>query len=319
MPRPILLGIVGDSASGKTTLTRGLVRILGEQQVTHISADHYHRYDRKQRAERGLTPLHPDCNYLDILEQHLAHLRAGETIVKPVYRHQDGTFAAAEYVRPAQFTIVEGLLGFHTCEMRDTYDVRVFLDPPEDLRRKWKVQRDCSRRGYTTDQVLEEIDRREADAEAFIRPQRRHADIVISFMPGDRGDQEHLDARITMRPGLVHPELSQAIDGGSDGISLITRRSEASLWVPGTIPAARSAAIEEAVWDRMHFASHLRTERLGEFTVGTALHRSEPLAITQLLVLYQLVMARAAIALGAEHARADRRALTDDLATSQTP
>jgi phosphoribulokinase len=167
--------------------------------------------------------------------------------------------------------------------------------------------------------VLEEIDRREADAEAFIRPQRRHADIVISFMPGDRGDQEHLDARITMRPGLVHPELSQAIDGGSDGISLITRRSEASLWVPGTIPAARSAAIEEAVWDRMHFASHLRTERLGEFTVGTALHRSEPLAITQLLVLYQLVMARAAIALGAEHARADRRALTDDLATSQTP
>ena len=98
--------------------------------------------------------------------------------------------------------------------MRDTYDVRVFLDPPEDLRRKWKVQRDCSRRGYTTDQVLDELDRREADAEAFIRPQRRHADIVISFMPGDRGDPEHLDARIVMRPGIVHPELSAVIDGG---------------------------------------------------------------------------------------------------------
>ena len=306
MPRPILLGIVGDSASGKTTLTRGLVRILGEQQVTHISADHYHRYDRKQRAERGLTPLHPDCNYLDILEQHLAHLRAGEPIVKPVYRHQDGTFAAAEHVRPAHFTIVEGLLGFHTAAMRDTYDVRVFLDPPEDLRRKWKVQRDCSRRGYTTDQVLEELDRREADAEAFIRPQRRHADIVISFMPGDRGDQEHLDAKIAMRPGLVHPELSPVIDRGRGGISLVTRGTESSLWVPGTISAERSAAIEEAVWDRMHFASHLRTERLGEFTVGTALHRSEALAITQLLVLYQLVTARAATALGAEHARADR-------------
>lgn len=319
MPRPILLGIVGDSASGKTTLTRGLVRILGEHQVTHISADDYHRYDRKQRAERGLTPLHPDCNYLDILGQHLAHLRAGEPIVKPVYRHQDGTFAAAEHVRPTEFTIVEGLLAFHTAAMRDTYDVRVFLDPPEDLRRKWKVQRDCSRRGYTTDQVLEELDRREADAEAFIRPQRRHADIVISFMPGDRGDAEHLDARIALRPGIVHPELSPVIDGRSDGISLVTRGAESSLWVPGTIPPERSAAIEEAVWDRMHFASHLRTERLGEFTVGTALHRSEPLAITQLLVLYQLVTARAAIALGAEHARADRRALADDLAPAQNP
>jgi phosphoribulokinase len=319
MPRPILLGIVGDSASGKTTLTRGLVRILGEEQVTHISADHYHRYDRKQRGERGLTPLHPDCNYLDILEQHLAHLRAGQPVVKPIYSHQDGTFAAAEYVRPAQFTIVEGLLGFHTAGMRATYDVRVFLDPPEDLRRKWKVQRDCSRRGYTTDQVLEELDRREADAETFIRPQRRHADLVISFMPGDRGDVEHLDARIGMRPGIAHPELSTVIDGRSGGISLVTRGGESSLWVSGTIPADRSAAIEEAVWDRMHFASHLRTERLGEFTVGTALHRSEALAITQLLVLYQLVTARAAIALGAEHARADRRTLTDDHATSQTP
>jgi phosphoribulokinase len=314
MPRPVLLGIVGDSASGKTTLTRGLVRILGEQQVTHISADHYHRYDRSQRAERGLTPLHPDCNHVDILEQHLAHLRAGEPILKPVYRHQDGTFGAAEYVRPAQFTIVEGLLAFHTASMRAEFDVRVFLDPPEDLRRRWKVQRDCSRRGYTTDEVLEELDRREPDAEAFIRPQRRHADIVISFMPGDRGDQEHLDARIAMRPGLVHPELSGVIDGGADGISLVARGTESSLWVPGTISPDRSAEIEEAVWDRMHFASHLRTERLGEFTVGTQLHRSEPLAITQLLVLYQLVTARAAIAVGAEHARTDR----DELAPSQS-
>ena len=306
MPRPILLGIVGDSAAGKTTLTRGLVRILGEDKVTHVSADHYHRYDRRQRAELGLTPLHPDCNYLDILEQHLVHLRAGEPIVKPVYRHQDGTFAAGEYVLPAQFTIVEGLLGFHTGAMRDAYDVRVFLDPPEDLRREWKVQRDCSRRGYTTDQVLEELDRREADAETYIRPQRRYADIVISFMAGDRGDPEHLDAKVAMRPGLVHPELSPVIRDCGDGISLVERGSEASLWVPGTISPDRSAAIQEAVWDRMHFASHLRTERLGEFTVGTQLHRSEALAITQLLVLYQLVTARAAIAVGAENARADR-------------
>ena len=304
-----MLGIVGDSAAGKTTLTRGLVRILGEQQVTHVSADHYHRYDRRQRSERGLTPLNPECSYVDILEQHLAHLRAGEAILKPVYRHQDGTFGAAVYVQPTRFTIVEGMLGFQTQAMRDVYDVRVFLDPPEDLRRRWKVQRDCSRRGYTTDQVLEELDRREADAEAYIRPQRRHADIVISFIPGTRGDQEHLDAKVTLRPGLVHPDLAPLVDGHPDGVALHERGDEISLYVPGAIDAERCEAIQEAVWDRMHFASHLRNERLGEFTVGTELHRSQSLAITQLLLLYQLVTARAAIAIGAPGSRTDARPL----------
>jgi phosphoribulokinase len=306
MPRPVLLGVVGDSAAGKTTLTRGLVRLLGEDHVTRVAADDYHRYDRAQRLERGVTPLHPDSNYVDILEQHLAHLRAGEPILKPVYRHQDGTFTEPSYVQPARFTIVEGLLGFHTQALRDIYDVRVYLNPPEDLRRRWKVQRDCARRGYTTDQVLEELDRREADAEIYIRPQQRYSDIVVSFMPGDLGDQEHLDARVTMRPGLRHPDLSSFVADDGNGITVADRASETYLSVPGTIAPERAAAIEEALWDRMHFASHLRTGRLGEFTVGTELHRSESLAIVQLLILFQLVTARAAVALGGPGSRMDR-------------
>jgi phosphoribulokinase len=306
MTRPILLGIVGDSAAGKTTLTRGLVRILGAQQVAHVCADHYHRYDRAQRAQLGLTPLHPDCNYLDVLTQHLAHLRAGEPVLKPVYRHTDGSFQPPEYQRPGQFTIVEGLLGFHTAQMRELYDVRVYVDPPEELRRSWKLQRDCSRRGYTTDQVLAELARREDDAATFIRPQRRYADIVISFLPGDREDSLDLDARVVMRPGLPHPDLTPFVDRDAGAITLQARDCETSLCVPGTIGRDQAQAIEEAIWDRMHFATHLRSERLGEFTVGTRLQRSESLSLTQLLVLYQLVTARAALAVGAADTRADR-------------
>ena len=61
--RPIVLGVVGDSAAGKTTISGGLVGILGEEQVTHVGTDDYHRYDRKQRAERGITPLDPCLLY----------------------------------------------------------------------------------------------------------------------------------------------------------------------------------------------------------------------------------------------------------------
>ena len=152
--------------------------------------------------------------------------------------------------------------------------------------------------------MLAELDRREPDAETFIRPQRRYADIVISFMPGDRGDPEHLDVKLAMRPGLAHPDLPALTEGDSP-IRMAQRGSETQLWIPGTIDPARSAAFEEAIWDRLHFATHLRSDRLGEFTVGTELHRSEPLAVTQLLVLYQLVTARAAVALGANGARVD--------------
>ena len=179
MARPIMLGIVGDSASGKTTLSKGLVRLLGEDAVTHICTDDYHKYDRRQRAEREITPLNPECNYLDIMAQHLQCLKLGEPILKPVYQHHDGTFGPLVYLEPEAFTIIEGLLGYHTDDMRTAYDVRVYLDPPESLRRKWKVDRDCSKRGYTTDEVLADLDRREPDSEAFIRPQRRHADMVV--------------------------------------------------------------------------------------------------------------------------------------------
>jgi phosphoribulokinase len=303
MPRPIILGVVGDSAAGKTTITRGLVRLLGEERVTHIAGDDYHRYDRQQRAERGITPLHPDANYLDILEQDLASIRAGRAILKPVYRHKDGTFGPPVYVRPHQFTIVEGLLGYHTKALRDAYDVRVYLDPPEETRRQWKVQRDTTLRGYTTDQVLEELDRREPDSAGFIRPQQRWADISVSFIPGARGDQAHMDARLTLREGLAHPDLSPlecARPGAQPG------EPGDCLWIPGDVDPAVAEQVEEAIWDRMHFASHLRSERLGEFTIGTELHRSQSLAIVQVLVLYHLVTARAAVALGGPGTRTDR-------------
>jgi phosphoribulokinase len=279
------------------------VRVLGQDNVSHICTDDYHRYDRKRRAELGITPLHPDCNYIDMITQHLVHLRRGEAILKPVYRHQDGTFAPPVYVQPERFTVIEGLFGYYVPEMREIYDVRVFLNPPEDLRRRWKVQRDCSRRGYTTDEVLAELDRREPDSEAFIRPQRRHADMLVAFRPpnGDDQDPTHLDAELTLRDGLPHPDLRSFAQ--DEGLSLSEQDGALVLRIPGRMDPDAAAAVEEAIWNRMHFATHLRARRLGEFTIGTELYRSESLALIQLLILYHLVTAKASVAVGGDGAR----------------
>ena len=76
----MILGIVGDSAAGKSTLTQGIAAILGPDRVACICSDDYHRYSRAERGRMQLTALHPACNHLDILEQHLRLLRQGQPI-----------------------------------------------------------------------------------------------------------------------------------------------------------------------------------------------------------------------------------------------
>jgi len=303
MARPIILGVVGDSGTGKSTLTRGLVDILGSGNVTHIRMADYHRYDRAQREEVGLTALHPDANHLDIMAQHLQLVRAGKPILKPVYSHGDGTFVRSEYVVPKPFVVVEGLLGYHTTELSSLYDVRVYVEPPEELRHMWKIKRDCSQRGYETDQVLRELEQSEMDSEGFVRPQEHRADLVVSFRPGELAGDDHMDAFLTLREGLPHPDLSVVVgDGRADGLTLIERGRERVLYIPGDI--ARGAEVAQAIWKRMQFADHLREECLGGFTVGEEKFRSESLAIVQLVILYHLVTAKAIVALGGDHASA---------------
>ncbi|MFZ1769962.1 MAG: phosphoribulokinase, partial [Caldilinea sp.] len=219
--RPIVLGIVGDSASGKTTISRGLTKILGTERVTHICTDDYHKFDRRERAALDISALHPDCNYLDIMQLHLERMHHGQPILKPVYDHATGSLVRPEYVQPAEFVIVDGLLSFFTPVMRQFFDVKVFLAPREDLRQVWKVRRDTSKRGYTRDQVIDSLRKREFDSESFIRPQQHHADVVVSFAPPEGVNAEesdaHLEVRLVLRPTIPHPDLSYLFEDRTTG------------------------------------------------------------------------------------------------------
>jgi phosphoribulokinase len=299
--RPIVLGIVGDSAAGKSTITRGLAELLGKDRVTHICADDYHKYDRVERARLKITPLHPDCNYLDILELHLERAHYGEPILKPVYDHSTGSLVRPEYVIPGEFVIVEGLLGFHTQVMRQFYDVKVFLDPPEELRRAWKIKRDCTKRGYTPEQVLVEMERREADSRDFIRPQREFADIVVRFYPAGDGSEQadsHLNVRLVLRPTIPHPDLSYLFhqdQAKGSGIRLELGRDNGRpvdfLEIDGNVSREHAAELEDTIWKHLPDLRPLRADQFGDYSYGSEVRHSDPLALTQLLITYHLLRA----------------------------
>lgn len=305
--RPIILGIVGDSAAGKTTLTKGIAQVLGEEHVTVICTDDYHRYDRKQRAEMGISALHPDCNYLDIIQQHLGLLRTGQPILKPIYNHSTGAFDPPEYIKPSRFVIVEGLLGYSTRGMRDSYDVKVYLAPPEDLRYTWKIKRDTRKRGYTEAEVMDQIRKREPDSEAFIRPQRQWADVVVTFYPPQSGsgqDDLLLNARLVLRPTIPHPDLTHILDANGNHLGSAIRlgldrdmgKPVDLLEIDGLATAEQVRELERVLCNEVpylgKFCSLEGNENIGKVvgTTGETL-QSYPLALTQLLITYHILKA----------------------------
>lgn len=305
--RPIVLGIVGDSAAGKTTLTRGIAQILGEDEVTCICTDDYHKFDRQQRKDLGISALHPDCNYLDIIQQHLGLLRAGEPILKPIYNHSTGSFDPPEYIKPKRFVIVEGLLGYSTRGSRDAYDVKVYLAPPEELRHAWKIKRDTRKRGYTEEQVMDQIRAREEDSEAFIRPQRQWADAIITFYPSENNgstDDLLLNASLVLRPTIPHPDFTHILNGeGShlgDAIRLELDRDMGKpvdvLKIDGHATESQVQELERTLCNEIpylgKFCSIEGNKNIGKVvgTTGETL-QSYPLALTQLLITYHMLKA----------------------------
>lgn len=293
----VILGIVGDSAAGKTTLSRGIAEILGPERVAVICSDDYHRYSRAERAVLGVSALDPAANYVSIMEQQFELLCRGEPILKPIYNHDGGTLDAPVLVEPKPYVIIEGLLGYTTRRMRQCFDVKVYLEPVEELRIRWKIQRDMAQRGYTEEQVLASLEKRKHDSPRFISPQRTYADMVVSFFPPPEDEKEsgeHLHVRHYLRPTLPHPDLSEFADR-DEGVTIELVRGPddkpVDMLTIGDITDTRATKLEEYLWGLIPEASHLR-DNVGAFTdMDNRPARSHPLALSQLLITYHMVKA----------------------------
>jgi len=303
--RPIMFCLVGDSGAGRSTLTNGCVEILGPDRVTNIDLDDYLSLDRAARRERKVTALHPDYNHLELVSQHMRLLRDGQRIFKPVYDHSNGTFGRPEFAPPRDIVLVHGLHALYTPGLRQLWDVSVFLDPDPELRVDWKITRDTSKRGYTQDEVLEQLEHRRHDAEAYVMPQREKADIVVSFYPSPQyaktKDRARLNVRITLRHPIPLPDLEGVVTAGDEengGPYLqVHRGAEGTdrLEISGAISDAATQSIERRIWSHMPAARDARADRVGLFFDGKTERRSNPLAVTQLVLTYYLVKAIALV------------------------
>jgi phosphoribulokinase len=293
----VMIAIAGDSAAGKTTLTKGLLAAIGTDNISSICVDDYHRFDRQERKGLPFTPLNPACNYMEIMEQHLQLLAMGEPILKPVYNHHTGNLDRPVLFEPRDYVIVEGLLPLHSRLSRACFDLSVYLDPPEATRYGWKVKRDTRDRGYSEEQVRDDLRRREPESAAFIRPQRTWADVVVRFAPiQERGEHEAglLSATVLLRPTAPHPDLTGVLTTDTrEAIHLKLARDDDgkpvdALHIHAYASRETTRKVEEVIWSSLGMGQDL-PESLG-LVDGDA--RSEPLAVVQLIFLYHLLLAR---------------------------
>ena len=183
MNKPIIVGIAGGTACGKTTVVQRVVDALGEDRVTVIQHDSYYR-DRSSVPPEDRLKInydHPDALETSLLVEHLRELRAGRSIERPVYDFANHT-RRSETVRIAAraAVLVEGILILAEPELRDLLDIRVFVDADSDLRLMRRLERDVSERGRNADAVFEQyLETVRPMHLEFVEPSKRWAHIII--------------------------------------------------------------------------------------------------------------------------------------------
>jgi uridine kinase len=181
--KPFVIGIAGDSGAGKDTLADSLQGLFGSHSVAHLSGDNYHLWDRKKPMWQVMTHLNPMANDLERFASDVLTLADGKPIFSQHYDHETGMMSRSFRVKSNDFIIASGLHALYVPILRDSYNLSIYLDIDEGLRRHFKLQRDIQRRGHSRERVISALERREPDSARFIRPQSAHADLVMSLQP----------------------------------------------------------------------------------------------------------------------------------------
>lgn len=182
---PFAVAIAGGSGSGKTSLTRALVEALGPDRCAVLDHDSYYRdlshLPLEARAEANFD--HPESLENGLLAEHLASLRAGRAVERPLYDFASHTrLPATTAVEPRPVILCEGILLLAVPELREAFDLRVYVDTPADVRALRRVQRDIVERGRTVQSVVRQyLQSVKPMHERFVEPARSTADLVLGW------------------------------------------------------------------------------------------------------------------------------------------
>ncbi len=204
----MIVGIAGGTGSGKTTLAGVLLDRIGRDQIAYLPHDAYYR-DQKDLPleERSKVNYdHPDSLETELLIEHIRQLKDGQSVEMPIY---DFTFhnrkTEAIHIEPAPVILVEGILVFVEKELRNMFDVKIYVDTDPDIRFIRRLKRDIQNRGRTVNSVINQYLKtvRPMHLE-FVEASKRYADIIV---PEGGLNVVALDMVIARLQSLLNGEL----------------------------------------------------------------------------------------------------------------
>lgn len=182
--KPLIIGIAGGSASGKTSISRHIQENF--QDVTHVLVirqdDYYKDQSTKPMEERILTNYdHPDAFDNDLLVAQINDLIHNKPIEKPTYDYVNHTRSCTtETYYPCDVLVIEGLFVLQDEKLRHLLDIKAFVDTDADIRFIRRLNRDVQERGRTMESVVTQyMSTVRPMHESFVEPSKRFADVII--------------------------------------------------------------------------------------------------------------------------------------------
>ncbi|HGY08719.1 MAG TPA: uridine kinase [Oceanithermus profundus] len=195
-----VIGIAGGTGSGKTTVTRRVIEVVGKDRVALLQMDNYYKnQDHLTFEERTrINYDHPDAFDMPLLIEHLSRLVRGESVESPLYSFVEHTRAReTKPVKAAPVVVLEGILALYDAELRGRMHLKVFVDADPDVRFIRRLRRDVDERGRSPESVIEQyLNFVRPMHIAFVEPSKRYADVIIPHGGHNEPALEMLTSRI---------------------------------------------------------------------------------------------------------------------------